>query len=270
MEVWLNDRLVHGPAARIDPTDRGFALGDGLFETLRVSDGAVEYAAAHLARLRKGCAILKFPRIDVEGLNEAMARVIAANDMDAGVLRLTLTRGAAPRGMAPPWEPHPTVLIAPAALPESADKPVTAVIARGTRRNAFSPLSAVKSLNCGDNIVARIEARDRGADDALMPNGTGTIACATSANVFLVVDGKVVTPPVSDGALPGVMRGLLFGPLAAEEMPITEAMLMRADEVFLSNSLSIRAVLSIDDRPVGSGVPGPVTRKASSRPSTRR
>ena len=270
MELWLNDRIVPAPAARIDPSDRGLNLADGLFETFKVSGGAAEHVAAHLARLCKGCAVMKFPRIDIECLADAMARVIAANEMDKGVLRLTLTRGPARRGLSPPWDPDPTVMVVPAPEPEDADRPVNVVIARGTRRNALSPLSAVKSLNCGDTILARIEARDRGADDALLLNGDGGIAGASSANVFAVVKGKVLTPPVADGALPGVMRGFLFGSLKADEARLDESALLNADEVFLTNSLSIRPVLSIDGRTIGTGEPGPVTRKASIRPSTHR
>src|SRR5688500_19250670 len=109
---WLNGRLLAVGEARIDPADRGFTLGDGLFETIRVRDGAAVWLDRHLARLVEGSAVLGIPaRFDDAGLAEACAAVIAAEGIEAGVLRLSVSRGTGPRGAAPPVAPAPTVPI---------------------------------------------------------------------------------------------------------------------------------------------------------------
>src|SRR5690349_16657231 len=132
---WLNGQLLAAEAARIDPADRGFTLGDGLFETIRVRDGAAVWLDRHLARLAEGSAVLGIPaRFDDSVLVEACAAVIAAEGIESGALRLTVSRGTGPRGVMPPAVPQPTVLVTGhAGLPPQG--PVALVVARGTCRN---------------------------------------------------------------------------------------------------------------------------------------
>ncbi|WP_372394486.1 aminotransferase class IV [Azospirillum sp. HJ39] len=263
MTVWLNGRLVEDAAARIDPADRGFTLGDGLFETIRVKDGAPRHLSRHLDRLAAGAALLRLPLpYDLAALSDAMAALVAAGGIADGVLRLTLSRGTGARGVLPPADASPTVLItlAPAAHMTA---PVAAVIARSTRRNEHSPLSRLKSLNYLDSILARQEAAERGADEALLLNGAGRLAESSVATLFLSVGGRLLTPPVADGALPGIRRALVLERHGAEEAPLTPADLARADEAVLTNSLGLRPLLSVDGRPiggrpVGTGSAGPV------------
>lgn len=257
--VWLDGGLVEAARARIDPADRGFLLADGLFETIRVRDGLPERLDAHLARLRAGAGVLGLPiPATDDALASAMAEVAAANALPEAALRLTLTRGPGPRGLVPPADPRPTLLIA-AAPPPPPSPPARVVVAATTRRNERSPLSRLKTLNYLDAVLARREAAARGADDALMLNTRDRLAEATAANLFAVVDGALLTPPVEDGALPGVRRAELIARLGAEERALLPADLARATEAFLTTSLGVRAVVAVDGRPLGDGAPGPLS-----------
>lgn len=258
MKVWLNGDVTEaGTVIRFD--DRGFTLGDGLFETLAVRDGEPVLVEAHLRRLRHGCESLVFPSIySGDVLREAMAATIAANGIVHGVLRLTVTRGPTRRGLLPPEATAPTVLMTAEPTPPVPPAPARVVTAGESRRNEHSALSRIKSLNYLDGILAAMEAKRRGAEDALLLNTAGALAEATASNLFAVLDGRAVTPPVADGALPGIMRAVVRELLDADERTLRPDDLTAAAEVFLTNSAGIRPVVLIDDRPVGTGKPGPV------------
>ena len=261
MLIHLNGALVSAAEARVDPADRGLALGDGLCETIRVRDGRPLRLAAHCARLRAGADVLDLPvPVSDEALGRALEETLKANAVTDGGLRLTLTRGPGPRGLLPPPRPRPTLLIT-AAAEASSSSPIRAVIATTTRRNEHSPLSRCKCINYLDNILARLEAAKRGAEDALLLNTAGRLAGTTMANLFLVIDGAVVTPPVADGALPGVMRGEVLAAAGAEERSLKPEDLARASEAFVTNCLGIRALVSVDGAPIGDGRPGAVFEK---------
>ncbi|WP_225768573.1 aminotransferase class IV [Inquilinus sp. Marseille-Q2685] len=243
---WLNGRLLAAGEAWIDPADRGFTLGDGLFETIRVKDGAAVWLDRHLRRLAEGRAVLGIPaRFGDAALAEACAAVIAAEGIEAGALRLTVSRGVGPRGVLPPAAPVATVLVAGhAGLPPQG--PVALVVARGTCRNQASPLSRIKSLNYLDAVLARREAAERGADDAVMLNTAGRVAETTIANLFARIDGAWATPPVAEGGLPGIMRAEVLARLGAAERPLDVEDLQRAEALLLTNALSIRAVARLE------------------------
>ncbi|MBB6305860.1 aminotransferase class IV [Xanthobacter tagetidis] len=249
MMLWLGDRLTAEEAARISPLDRGFTLGDGLFETLRLSGGAVLRLEAHLARLAAGARVLGLPMPSLD-LGAALAATAQANGLLDGVLRLTLTRGTGPRGVLPPAAPSPTLVIA-AAPAGPALPPARLVIAETTRRNELSPLAQVKSLNYLDGILARQEAARRGADDAVLLNTKERVAETTIANLFALIDGALVTPPLADGVLPGVMRAAVMAE-GAEERPLGAFDLERAGEIFLTSALGIRSVSAIEGRALSS------------------
>lgn len=265
--IFLNGRLVARDQARIDPTDRGLLLGDGLFETLRSRDGRVAGLPAHLERLGRGAEVLGIPVPDID-LPAAVAQTLAANDLTSGTaaLRITLTRGPGPRGLAPPAEPQPTLMIIAVAAAPPSDAPLKAVIA-ATRRNEQSPLAQLKTLNYLDNVLAKSEAEARGADDALLLNTAGRLACASAANLFLVRGRRLLTPPPGEGVLPGITRAEVIAlaaelDLAVTETPLEPDQLRSADEAFLTNSLiQIRPLVAVNDRPLGDGTPGPVTRQ---------
>ncbi len=260
VKVYFNGGLMAAADVRIDPADRGLTLGDGLFETIAVRNGIAARTPAHLARLGHGARVLGFSvPYGADELTAAITAVIEANDITEGVLRLTLTRGPGPRGLLPPDPSEPSLLITGASQELVSGEPATAVIATVTRRNEQSALSGVKATSNLDNVLAAREAADKGAHEALLLNGTGNLAEAAAANLFLVIDGQAVTPPVADGALPGVMRADVIAKLDAREKTLRPDDLKDATEAFLTNSLSIRPLVAVDGTAIGNGRPGPVT-----------
>jgi branched-chain amino acid aminotransferase len=261
MKLWLNGAILDAAAARIDPADRGFTLGDGLFETIRVAGGKPVFWSAHCARLRAGAAVLG---ITVPYHDAALARAIldllAANSLTEAAFRLTLTRGPAARGVLPAGAENPTILITASPMPPP-PPPARAIICTVTRRNEASPLSRIKSLNYLDSILARQEAARLGADEAILLNTAGRVAEASAANLFLI-GGGIFTPPVAEGALPGIMRAALIARHGVTQQQITVKDLHAAEAVFLSNALGLRALANLDgtkfdlDNPVLTGILG--------------
>ncbi|HVE23079.1 MAG TPA: aminotransferase class IV [Acidocella sp.] len=249
-KIWLNGALVSAEAARIDPADRGLLLGDGLFETLRVADGAPRHAARHFARLQEGAELLRLKLPDADELHRALEAVIAAQGLIEGSLRLTVTRGPGPRGVLPPRAPHPTVLVTAAPLAPPAG-PAEIVIARGIARDESSPLSRIKSLNYLPFILARIEAEERGAADALLLNQAGLVAESSAATIFLRRRGEWLTPRLEDGALPGIRRAMLLEAGLVREAALPIPWLFEAEALCLGNALSLRPVRSLDGQTVG-------------------
>lgn len=260
MKIWLNGEILDAASARIDPNDRGFTLADGLFETMRAQAGAVRRLPAHLARLRTGADALGVPVVlsDVD-LSAALSAVLQVNDLANATLRLTVTRGPASRGLATPNPMSPTVMITAAPAAQAEPPPVRAIICSVTRRNEFSPLSRFKTLCYLDNVLARREAEQRGFDDALLLNTQGRLVESTIANLFLVIDGDVLTPPISDGALPGVARAEVIDRLGAAVVSLTPDDLAEASEAFLTNATGIRALIAVDEAAIGTGEEGPMT-----------
>lgn len=260
MKLSLDGQLLDSAEAAIAVTDRGFTLADGVFETLGVHGGSILRLDAHIARLRDALATIRLDLSLTDGqLAERLAGVVSANDLREGSLRLTVTRGSGPRGLAPPPEATPTILIT--AAPWS-PRPleIASVIARSTCRNERSPLSRIKSLGYLDNILALGEAGDRGAQDAILQNIAGRIASASAANIFAVIDRELVTPPLADGVLPGIVRAEILTRHHGAERALWAVDLDRADEIILTNSLGLRAVTMLNGRPVGQGVMGPIAR----------
>lgn len=267
MICYLNGHLCPIEEARIDPRDRGFLLGDGIFETLLAVDGSVQRGPAHLARLFRSAAQLglpvAFPKIEIMAM---MMRLLRENNLltERAVLRMTLTRGVGARGVAPPTDSAPTFLLTAAPLgspPQSMRAINSAHI-----RNEHSISARIKSLNYIDNILARWDAMQSGADEALMRNSAGNIACASAANIFIVADGALYTPSLGDGALPGILRAAVIEAAAARnivlhEGPVAPAMIATATEIFLTNALiGVCPLIEIGGMPVGGGVMGPITR----------
>jgi branched-chain amino acid aminotransferase len=244
--VWLNGALLAARLARIDPSDRGLTLGDGIFETIRVRNAVPRQVRHHLARLRRGAEQLgiQIPLTDAD-ISAAFNQTLAANGLVDAVLRLTLTRGTGPRGVAPPANVTPTMLITAAAWVEPPSQ-ITAMICQTTRRNEFSPLSGLKSLNYLDNILACREARQRGADDAILLNTQGNAAEATAANLFVLKGGKWFTPAVRDGALPGIFRARALAVDAAREATLGPGDLLAAEALCFGNALAVRSVSRLD------------------------
>jgi branched-chain amino acid aminotransferase len=242
--VWQDGRIIAPDEAHVSVADRGLLLGDGVFETMPVYNGRVFGLEAHVERLASGLEVLDLAgTVDLGKLHAAIVHYAAVEGEDCGVLRLTVTRGEGPRGLAPPEAPRATIFMTLSPMPAARQTPLSLHVATATRRNEHSPLSRIKALPYLDNLLALQEARDHGADDALMLNTRGTIACATVANLFAIRDGRLETPPVCDGALPGTMRAFVLSlskaaGLVPAETSLQVKDLTEADEIFLTNSIS--------------------------------
>jgi branched-chain amino acid aminotransferase len=256
MVYWFNGALGRD-APRLDAGDRGFTLGDGLFETIRVAGGAPRHLQRHFARLAAGLDVLGFTiPYDAAALADAVGALVAEGPADA-VLRLTATRGPGGRGASPPAHPTPTVLMTLVAAPAVPVR-ARAVTATVTRRNHHSPLSRIKSLNFLDNVLARREAEARGADEAVLLNTEGRVAEGATATLFARLEGRLATPPIAEGALPGTVRAAALETGLAEERALSPEQLAAADEIVLTNALSVRAVIRLDERDLPG--PGPLFR----------
>jgi branched-chain amino acid aminotransferase len=254
--VWLDGALVDEASARIAPNDRGFSLADGVFETLRAHQSRSLWLAEHLQRLRAGAACLGIPvPFDDATIATGLGALLTAAGYERSAVRMTLTRGPVPRrGLCPPGEPlRPTFLTTVAPLPRYG--PVRVILARSTRRNEHSPLTRIKSLGYGDQILARREADAQGADDAILLNTADRVVCASAANLFARIDGAWVTPPLADGALPGIARARLLARSSAEERSIEVADLERATALVLTNSLGYASVIEFNGLPISEQPP---------------
>ncbi|NIJ41398.1 branched-subunit amino acid aminotransferase/4-amino-4-deoxychorismate lyase [Parvibaculum indicum] len=245
MKLWLNGEIVEAEGAHIAPSDRGFLLGDGLFETLLVLDGRPVLIDAHIARLASAAEILAIPLpFPPAALKAACGELLAANALDnapRASLRVTLTRGPGPRGIAVPPEVSPTLLIAaaPGAEPPESVRAVISTI----RRNASSPAAQLKALPYLDNVFAKEEAKLAGADEAILLDTQGHLACASVGNVFFWEGRTLVTPTTDGPILPGITRASVLAlarklDIETEEGRIAPERLLKAEGIFLTNSLT--------------------------------
>ncbi len=259
--LWVNGAFLASGEPAVRPDDAGLLFGRGVYDTFRVRGGRVFRLEAHVARITGGAEVLGIvmPALDAVAVVRELCE--RAGLTDARV-RMTLTAG--------PAGGRPTLVIQaraatdyPAEMYESG---MSALISP-VRRNETSPLARVKSLNCLDNIMSREWAQARGADTALLLNTRGALAEASTANAFVVRDGGLVTPPVSDGALPGVTRSAVLelareAEIEAEEQSLAPEELFSAEEAFLTGAvMGVIPLARVDGRPIGDGKPGAVTRR---------
>jgi branched-chain amino acid aminotransferase len=266
--IWLNGGLVAREQAHIDPADRGLLLADGLFETLRADRGRIFKLEEHLQRMAEGATELAIPLpLDPPSIAQAVRETLDANQLSAGdaAIRITLTRGPGQRGLVPPADAKPNLIVSASAYrPPDVEDGFIVVTSERARRNEGSVTARLKTLQYLDNIVAQSEASAADADEALLLNNRSTIACGARSNLFAVIKGKLLTPNVGEGALPGITRATVLR-LAKElsmqvtEAPITVGDLARAEEMFLTNSLLL--VMPVR-RCNGSDLPhGPITKR---------
>ena len=277
--VWLDGRLVDAGVPHLNVSDRGFQLGDGIFETARARRGVVIEADEHLARLRESAAALAFVLgQDDATLLRGIGDLLAAEGLAGpgsdreppgdAALRITISRGPLERrGLLPAGfgEVPPTIAIqawpyAPPPL-EIMERGVRA-IPSAVRRDPRSPLAGIKSTSRADYVYAKLEAARQGADDALFLTTDGALSEATTANVWLVTGRTLATPARSSAVLPGTTRTWLLAHAAAIGLHASEASirpeeLLAADEAFLSSSVAgIVPLTAYDGRPIGNGSPG--------------
>ncbi|MFL2770620.1 MAG: aminotransferase class IV [Rhodospirillaceae bacterium] len=265
MIIDLNGTLKENHEVCIDPDDRGFTLGDGVFETLRIKGGVVRRLEAHLRRLRQGAKTLAITMLPTDAvIAKRVNTLVAANNLNDAAVRVTLSRGKGARGLLPSEPETPVLLITATTLPPP-EESVRAIIAFSTRRNEHSPLARIKSISYLDSVIARQEAAGYGVDDALLLNTQGRLAESTISNLFLLIGGELCTPAVKEGALPGVVRADLITKFHAKETQLNPDDLSRADEAFLTNSLGIRPLVEVGGQPISDGQPGLITQMLAAR-----
>jgi aminodeoxychorismate lyase len=256
MIVFLNGEFVPEEKAVVSVFDRGFQLGDGLFETLRVYRGKPFRWADHCERLRRGAEYLKIPLpfAEKELLRHAL-ELIERNEMLEALLRIMLSRGVGKRGYSPKGADHPTVVMTLNPAPETSDPPPEwRVITARPRLPANEPLAQFKTANKLPQILARAEVDAAGADEGLLLNTDGEIVEGCSSNLFWVQDGAVCTPPLASGVLAGVTRLVVQEicddlDLLCRETGVTPAELYLTEGVFVSlSSRGVVELVSLDGR----------------------
>ena len=259
MKLWVNGGLHDAETARVSVLDHGLTVGDGIFETVKAERGETFALTLHLERLTRSARGLGLPDPDLDEVRRACAAVLEANPAELGRLRITYTGGLSPLG-SERGDAGPSLVVA---LGETSRRPdSTAVITVPWTRNERSALAGLKTTSYAENVVALARAHERGASEALFGNTVGQLCEGTGSNVFVVVDGRILTPPVASGCLAGITRALAVEWTGAEEADLPLDVLESADEIFLTSTLrDVQAVHRVDDRELAAA-PGPVTAKA--------
>lgn len=270
MKIWLDGNLVDESAAKVSVFDHGLLYGDGVFEGIRIYNGRIFRLEEHIRRLFDSAKaiVLKMPW-SLEEVCKATCDTVAANGLKDGYIRLVVTRGAGELGLNPYLCPTPSMFIIAATIklyPDETYSKGLSIITCATRRPAPAALMPqVKSLNYLNNIMAKVEAIQGGALEAVMLNEQGYVAECTGDNIFLIKDGKLLTPLISDGALDGITRSVIVELAEKLGVPFSERSLTRydiytADECFLTGTAAeVIPVVALDRREIGDGKPGPFT-----------
>ena len=268
--IYLNGSLVREDEAKISVFDRGFLYGDGLFETMRAYAGKIFRLKNHLRRLFHSAAMisLTIPKGKKE-MSEIICRTLAVNNLKEAYIRLTVSRGRGGTGPDVTDNLRPTVIVTVKPLPHYFhrwyEEGMKAILVE-MKRDEISPLSRIKSLNYLPTVLARLEIKNKGADEGIMLNTRGHLAEGTVSNIFLVSEGKVITPSVKSGILPGITRAAILElipqlgiEISEREIEVRE--LREAGESFLTNSLrEVVPLTQVDGHLIGEGKPGRITR----------
>lgn len=272
MKIYLNRKLVDEKDAVVSVFDHGLLYGDGVFEGTRVYDGNVAFLGEHMDRLLDSAKVIDLNvGMTKEELIDATVETCKANGTKNGYLRHVVTRGVGTLGLNPYLCTKAQVIIIAADIklyPQEMYDNGMKIITAGTLRNAPETVNPrVKSLNYLNNIMAKIEAVNAGVAECLLLNTQGYVAEASGDNIFAVKGNKLMTPPTWCGALEGVTRDKVMRLAREAGMDVQETVMTRyelwtADEVFLTGTAAeVIAVVDLDKRPIGSGKPGPVTKK---------
>ncbi|OHD57319.1 MAG: branched-chain-amino-acid transaminase [Spirochaetes bacterium GWF1_51_8] len=275
-KVWLNGGLVDRENAAISVFDHGVLYGDGVFEGIRFYERKVFKLDEHIDRLFNSAKIIMLDiPVSKEELKQAILLTCRESGLDNGYVRPVVTRGTGPLGLAP-WKcSNPSVFIIADTIqlyPAEHYRNGMPIVTVPTRRNiseAVNPM--IKSLNYLNNILAKIEAKTAGVEEALMLNQEGYVAECTGDNIFIIRKGVIYTPPVYAGALPGITMSTVAELAAGMGVNLidklfTRAEIYTADECFLTGTAAeVVPVISLDGRVIGDGKPGAITRKLVER-----
>ena len=267
--AWVDGRMVDPDAPALPAIDHGITVGDGVFETCKVEDGRAFALTRHLRRLHRSATGLGLPAPDEALLREGVDAVLSAATVDGapmpfGRLRFTMTGGPGPLGSDRTGNrPSYVVLATPLPRPPATTK----VSVVPWPRNERSAVAGLKTTSYADNVVALAHALERGGSEALMANTRGELCEGTGSNVFVVVDGALLTPPLDSGCLAGITRELTIEWARAAGIEVREEVLpldvlQTADEVAITSSTrDVQGVHAVDDRLLEA--PGPVTQAAA-------
>jgi len=262
--VWINGSLT----GSIDPRDRGFLLGDGVFDTLVAFARRPFAGDRHLQRLGEHATAIGLA-FDANHIRTAWDVVLSASPSDHTVLRTTVTRGVTARDLWPAIATEPTIVVSASPWDSSLAGRAIRLVTSTVRRNADSPTSRLKTIGYLDNILAAREVVAAGADDALLLGRDGHVACTTIANIFVLTGNRLLTPPSEDGVLPGITRQLVLEKaealgFEAREQSLRIADLEAATGIFATNSVRLaRPVVALDGRPLPADADGGIDRIAA-------
>jgi branched-chain amino acid aminotransferase len=258
--IWIDGALHDESSASISAFDHGVTVGDGIFETTKIVRGEAFALSRHLRRLRRSAEGLGLVMDrDDDELRAAVDATIEANGLSDGRVRLTVTGGIGPLG-SDRGAARPTVMIAVAA--QKPWPPSASVVVVPWRRNEHSPVAGLKTTSYADNVVALRHARDQGADEAIFANIAGNLCEGTGTNIFVGLNGRLCTPPLSSGCLAGITRELVVESLDVDETDLPIDALDEVDEAFLTSSTrDVQPIDRINGRPL-EPLPGPLTAEA--------
>jgi branched-chain amino acid aminotransferase len=270
--AYVNGRILPAEKAVVSVFDRGLVLGDGLFETVRAWDGRPQFFDLHYRRLAKSAKRLRIRLpMDAAGLERLVKRLCARSGLADAVVRIPLTRGRYLGGLAidPSLPPTLIVTVAPVSgLPPGLYSRGVKVAISSINKAAASGLdSSIKSTNYLANIFAKAQADRKRAFEAILLGPRGEIAELSTSSFFCVAGGKVLTPPIGIGILPGITRQVLLRILKREKIPHAESSLFprdvpRMQEAFLCSSIrGPLPITRIENARIGDGKPGPVFRR---------
>lgn len=270
LKIWLDGELVDQNSARLSVYDHGALYGDGVFEGIRAYNGRIFECDAHLRRLWDSARAIRLSiPLTPEQFQSAIEQTIKANNFTDCYIRAVVTRGPGDLGIDPRKSPKPVVFIIADKIaiypPEMYEKGISVVTSSWVRNHPNATPPRVKGLNYLNNVLAKIEANDAGAHDALMLNHLGNVAELTAANVFIYRHGKLATPGVTEGILEGVTRRVMMEIAAGQGLTVVERTIDRfdvysADEMFATGTgVEAIPITRVDGRVIGSGVAGPVT-----------
>jgi branched-chain amino acid aminotransferase len=254
LRIWLNGHLYEDPQqATVAGIDHGLVVGDGVFETLKVTERGAFAVQRHLNRLSRSAAALHLPAPDHLQIREAIEIVLDGRGFPLGKLRITYTGGRGPLGSEAAYGP-PTVIAA--LTPADPAAPLAAIVTAPWTRNEHGALAGVKSISYAENVRALRYAASHNATEAIFLNTVGHLCEGTGSNIFLVFGGTVLTPPLSSGPLAGITRELIMGWSSVEERDLTLDEAKRADEVFITSSMrDVQGIEWWDDRIFSSARP---------------
>jgi branched-chain amino acid aminotransferase len=273
LQVYIDGKYYPKSEAKISVYDHGLLYGDGVFEGIRAYNGIVFKLKEHIDRLYRSAhpIFLKIPLTKAE-LTEALLEILRKNNLTDAYIRLVVTRGIGDLGLDPRKCPKPTVIIItePTLVlhsPEKLEKGISTVITWVRRNSVDAATHELKSLNYLNSILGKIEANNSGVDEAICLDKTGFVCEGVGENIFIVRDGKLLTPPLSSGALDGITRAFVIK-LAKKmgidviERNITPNELFTADEAFFTGTAAeVAPIHDVNGRVIGPGKQGPVTKR---------